>query len=648
MTTVGAKPVAHCIFARDGGTVTSLASHTGPDSTTTVFAGTLTGVFRSDDNGCSWSATSPTLRSPFVDVVAVSPAFANDETVVAGTLDSGLHISYDGGRRWRRRDFWGAHPTISALSFSPKYAEDGTIAAGAEGGGVYLTDNWGQSWNGCGPELADADITALAVAPHDADVLLVGAVGGGVMRSTNKARSWSVGSGVPVDATVSAIAVSPAFDSDGHALAGTEAHGIYCSVNHGETWKVVDDIPSGKPVNGLTYMSGSTAVVASGNSLWRSIDGGVSWQRLSVRGTSRAPILALATAADGTVLAGVAGAGVVRSDDAGETWSLSNAGLTSLPLFDLQLSPNYHSDGVLMAGCSDEGVLISRDGGQSWSWVTDGFPTATVNRLALSPGFSSDGCALALAADALFCSADGGDTWETVATVPEGTPITSVAFSPAFAEDRIIALGGYGGDVFLSKDAGMSWTPVAENFQSSAIVEMAFSPRFADNGTILAAATGHGSVAVYRSADRGETWSRYVQMEGAYHWASIAVPDAHDSDEEFFCLATGAHILRPSGTVAGHWNSINPCGNETAIRAVQGSLEFAEDDTLFAATSGGLMRSTDRGRLWAPLVGALADVPIESVVVSRNASGRQELFVTTIHGELWRVDDPVASGITLS
>jgi photosystem II stability/assembly factor-like uncharacterized protein len=511
---------------------------------------------------------------------------------------------------------------------------------------VYVTENWGDSWNGYGPELADADITALAVASHEADVLLAGSTEGGLMRSTTKARSWSVSSGVPVDATVSALAVSPTFDGDGHALAGTEAHGIFCSANHGETWHVVDGIPSGKPVNGLTYINGSTVVAASGNSLWRSTDSGLTWQQLSVRGTRRAPILALVTAADGTVLAGVAGAGVVRSDDAGETWSLSNTGLTSRPLFDLQLSPNYHSDGFLMAGSSDEGVLVSRDGGQSWSGITDGLPPATVNRLALSPGFSLDGSALALVADALFCSSDGGDTWEAVATSPEGTPIMSVAFSPAFAEDRMIALGGYGGGVFLSKDAGMSWTPVAENFQGAAVVEIVFSPQFAGNATILAAVTGHGSVAVYRSVDRGETWSRYVQMEGAYHWASIAVPDAYDPDEEFFCLATGSHVVRPSGTLAGHWNSINPCGNETAIRAVEGSLEFADDDTLFAATSGGLMRSGDRGRLWAPLVGELADVPIESVVVGRNAAGFQELFATTIHGVLWRVDDPAASGTT--
>ena len=163
-------PVAQRLSAREGGTVTSLSSTLGADGSATVFAGTLTGVFRSDDAGCTWTPTNAALRSPFVEAVAASPDFSNDQTVVAGTTDAGLHISYDGGASWVRRMFWGEHPTVTALAFSPFFAEDETIAAGTDGRGVYISDNRGQSWNGYGPELADALITALAVAPHSADV----------------------------------------------------------------------------------------------------------------------------------------------------------------------------------------------------------------------------------------------------------------------------------------------------------------------------------------------------------------------------------------------------------------------------------------------------------------------------------------------
>lgn len=645
MTESDCMPVAQRLSAREGGTVTSLSSVVGADGTTTVFAGTLTGVFRSDDAGLSWAPTSA-LRSPFIEAVAVSPDFANDQTAVAGTTDSGLHMTYDGGERWERRMFWGEHPTVTALAFSPFYADDETIAAGTDGRGVYISDNRGGSWNGYGPELADAQITALAVAPHSADVLLAGAVEAGIMRSVDQARSWSAGVGLPGDATVLGIAMSPTFLDDGLALAGTEAYGLFRTQDHGTTWSAVDDVPSNHPINAVTVVGGAdgAAIAVAGNTLWRSSDAGSSWQRVRLRGARSASLLALATGADGVVLAGVNGAGVIRSVNGGQKWAASSNGLTSLPILALQPSPDFARDGVILAGTASEGVLVSRDGGRHWSEVTRGFPEPTVLGLALSPAFAEDGVAFALSADFLIGTSDAGETWELMYSVPAEYPVMAAAFSPAFADDGLIALGCYGGYVLISHDAGQTWTTSAERFRGSAVVEVAFSPRFAENGTILAATTGEGVVAVYRSTDRGASWSRYVQQDGAYHWASLTVPDAEPADgEEFFCLATGPHVLRPSGTVVGHWNALYPSSLETAIRSVVASLDFADDNTLFVGTSAGLLRSSDRGRLWYPLIPALDGVPIESVAVARDAAGAQVLFVATIHGAVWRIDDPAAT-----
>jgi len=342
--------------------------------------------------------------------------------------------------------------------------------------------------------------------------------------------------------------------------------------------------------------------------------------------------------------AGAHGAGVIRSVNGGQKWAASSNGLTSLPVLVLRPSPDFARDGVILAGSVTDGVLVSRDGGRQWTEVTRGFPEPTVVGLALSPAFADDGIAFALSADFLIGTSDAGQTWDLVYSVPADLPVIAAAFSPTFADDRLIALGCYGGYLLISSDAGESWTAVAERFRGSAVVEVAFSPRFAENGTILAATAGEGVVAVYRSTDRGASWSRYVQQEGAYHWASLTVPDAEPADgEEFFCLATGPHVLRPSGTVVGHWNALYPSSLETAIRTVVASLDFADDNTLFVGTSAGLLRSSDRGRLWYPLVAELDGIPIESVAVARDAAGGQALLVATIHGEVWRIDNPAAA-----
>ena len=255
-------------------------------------------MFRSNDGGCTWSPTNASLRSPFVEAVAASPDFANDQTVVAGTTDAGLHISYDGGKRWERRVFWGEHPTVTALGFSSSYADDDTIAAGTEGRGVYISDNLGRSWNGYGPELADAQITALAVAPHSADVMLAGGLTAGSCAASIRRDPGRLEAACPPTPRSWESPWSPAFQDDGLALAGTELHGLYCSHDHGATWTAVDDVPANRPINAVTLLAGA-AFAVSGNTLWRSQDGGATWHRLRLRGARRASLLALATAGDG-------------------------------------------------------------------------------------------------------------------------------------------------------------------------------------------------------------------------------------------------------------------------------------------------------------------------------------------------------------
>ena len=166
---------------------------------------------------------------------------------------------------------------------------------------------------------------------------------------------------------------------------------------------------------------------------------------MRLRGARSASLLALATAGDGVVLAGVNGAGVIRSINGGQKWAASSNGLTSLPILALQPSPDFARDGVILAGTASEGVMVSRDGGRHWTEETRGFPEPTVVGLAISPAFADDGIAFALSADFLIGTSDAGETWYLAYGVPAKHPVMTAAFSPTFAEDGLIALGCYGG-----------------------------------------------------------------------------------------------------------------------------------------------------------------------------------------------------------
>src|SRR6516225_8557406 len=89
------------LAARPGGTVGGLATATTADRATLVFAATSAGVYRSSDDGLSWTATSVSDIVPFAENVAVSPTFAQDETLLVGAR-GGLYRSNDGGTSWVR------------------------------------------------------------------------------------------------------------------------------------------------------------------------------------------------------------------------------------------------------------------------------------------------------------------------------------------------------------------------------------------------------------------------------------------------------------------------------------------------------------------------------------------------------------------
>jgi hypothetical protein len=102
----------------------------------TVFAGTYApgeyqGIYKSTDGGLSWSKILPT--GSYVSSFGISPNYASDQTVFAGTDGGGVYKSTDGGLSWSHIGL----ANVFSLGISPNYANDWTIFAGTDGGGVF-------------------------------------------------------------------------------------------------------------------------------------------------------------------------------------------------------------------------------------------------------------------------------------------------------------------------------------------------------------------------------------------------------------------------------------------------------------------------------------------------------------------------------
>jgi hypothetical protein len=168
--------------------------------------------------------------------------------------------------------------------------------------------------------------------------------------------------------------------------------------------------------------------------LLESLDGGVTWQEVSLSG--EADFHRLTTS--GNRIYGVSSVddALLRSDDAGATWT----NLGSLGLFDIALDPA--NPDTLIATTAD-GLVRSTDAGATFS------PVATPSLIALlawTPNY-------VVGADVdgrILTSVNGGSTWEALTTLPEQPAALGADGS------RIAVLAGP--TVFESIDGGKTFT----------------------------------------------------------------------------------------------------------------------------------------------------------------------------------------------
>jgi hypothetical protein len=134
-----------------------------------LFAGTEYGVFVSTNDGTSWTAVNSGLTSLYIDDLAVSGT-----NLFAGTTEGGVFLSTNDGMSWSPVNNGlikqnGYVPPVSAFAFSGANVFAGT------GGGVFLSTNNGTSWTAVDTGLTSLYVTALAVSGTN---LFAGSEGG--------------------------------------------------------------------------------------------------------------------------------------------------------------------------------------------------------------------------------------------------------------------------------------------------------------------------------------------------------------------------------------------------------------------------------------------------------------------------------------
>lgn len=140
----------------------------------TVFAATADGggagahyhVYKSVDAGASWNLADTGLTGT-MPTLGISPAFASDQTLFAVT-GSGTYKSTNGGNSWTQAL---AASGGNGIALSPAYASDQTLLVSVYGDNVYRSSNGGSSWSpsSSGFTVGNKQLTTLALSPAFAD-----------------------------------------------------------------------------------------------------------------------------------------------------------------------------------------------------------------------------------------------------------------------------------------------------------------------------------------------------------------------------------------------------------------------------------------------------------------------------------------------
>ena len=248
------------------------------------FAAHQSGLYRSDDGGVTWRSVygSLELEGPLATTaVVVSPTFDSNQHVFAGS-QGGVLRSVDGGENWNVALFPPPPPLVAAMAISPNFAQDGTLFAGTVQDGVFRSGDRGNHWSAWNFGLLDLNILCLAVSPDfcQDETLFVGTETG-IFRSTNGGRAWREVNFDTDFAPVLSLAMSPGYAQDGVLFAGTESCGLFRSDDGGRTWERLGEDAVRDSVNGIVlsqrFPAQPDALVVLGTALLVSRDGGRSW-----------------------------------------------------------------------------------------------------------------------------------------------------------------------------------------------------------------------------------------------------------------------------------------------------------------------------------------------------------------------------------
>jgi photosystem II stability/assembly factor-like uncharacterized protein len=586
-----AEPVWSSI-GPDGGALTALAEAPGrPQILYAVVA--QGGLWRSESGGRQWALAGRGLAAYSITALVVDAR--DDEVLYAAAWQTGVLKSADGGSSWAAADQGLATGSgFQALAADPYHP--GRLYAGT-GDGVYRSLDGATTWHPANTGLAGDQVYDFAFTP----AAVFAGFDRGVARSVNGGVTWQLAR-LGLGEAAQALAADPSRPA---VLYAASSDAVWKSADGGGTWSRASSFAD--PVILLATDAGGTVYVATPGTLFRSTDGAASFHTLPPAPFVPAPGTRLAAgSAPGTLLA-AASAGLFRTMDGGISWQPLNHGLRGLAVVSLAVDP--HDASAVYAGVTT-GLLAGRHRGAAWSPRFAGLaliqPVEAPYFLAVDPAGS--GTIYRSLLFSLSRSFDGGRRWHDLGVPNRCLVVSALALDPS--SPRTVYVGGDNGDTgcqerdlaFKSTDGGNTWTALALDAVNGIYVDPS-SPE-----TVYGLADG-----LMKSVDGGMTWSSADAglppqvIDSLYSFAI-------DPQSSTTLYAGANSALFKSTDGGGSWLPAGAGLPPGAVITV--AVSPREQGTVYAGVRGvGVFRSMDGAASWSALSAGLPRRDFTGLVV---------------------------------
>jgi hypothetical protein len=646
----GAPPPTWAPFGPPAGLVATLALDRAGGI---LVSTTESGVYKSDDSGGSWQLSGAGMGTETVRALAVDPRDGREVAVTATSVFTRTRATGPWTLLTRSGRFGSSASATDVLALSPGAATPSWFLARDRQ--VFHSGDGGRSWKlVLTPETA---VTAILVDPGDPRSVFVGTtftgLAGGLLHSADLGLHWAAVTVVerlpdnpgvvPLHFGISEMAAIPTRPATLFVVA---ALGLFRSLDGGATWQAIADLPGppgaqlsvqsiaagegpGAPLYVLYLASGPDGVFSVG--ALASADLGTTWTRIDRRGLAYGTHLAV-QAGTGNLFA-LATDRIAIGAGQGRRWSTSRLG-------DQFCGGRAGGEARLaFAGGRSRVVMLvggrlytSNDRGARFSVVgPDAEPDGDCAEFQDLVADAASGTWFALSNRALYSSADGVH-WQ--AQPPSGLPtFDPSSFSLAALGGSRLLAGACG--ISRSLDGGRTWVEtlacIDDSDHASLVRRLVVDPE--DGNRVLALL-----ITVQNFGFPEPRESLALSEDAGLTWRPLDFPaDALAFDRSASDLLTlqGSGFFR-STDLGGRWSKISGFGTGADT---QSSVYFGPradlavrpeaPALLYVAKWDGFWRSTDGGATWSPQNAGLQPAARRLVRVVLDPTGAGQLYAAS-------------------